>query len=80
MTFATLFTLLAKYGPSIIPIIQNIRLAIAAGRENEVVSDADWIELDRLARQSAEDIYRRLGITPPPTTPVVPETATATAK
>lgn len=66
MTFATLLPLVLTYGPSIIPIVQKLVAAVQAGRSNETVSDADWAELTRLATQKGEDIYLRLGITPPP--------------
>jgi hypothetical protein len=66
MTFATLLPLLLTYGPSIIPLISKITAAIDAGRANETISAAEWADLSRLASQSAEDIYRRLGVTPPP--------------
>lgn len=66
MTIAALLPLVLQYGPSIIPIVQKLVAAVKAGRGNETVSDAEWAELTRLATQTGEDIYRRLGIVPPP--------------
>lgn len=50
-----------------IPFIVKLMGDINAGRTATTVTEADLTELARLASQSAEDIYRRLGITPPPT-------------
>lgn len=66
MKFATLLPLVLQYGPSIIPIIQNLVAAIKSGKGDTEVSDADWAELTRLSQLSAESIYARLGIELPP--------------
>lgn len=66
MTYLAILELLLKYGPTAVSMGQKIVAAIKAGKGNAEVSDADWVELNRLASQSAEDIYRRLGIEPPP--------------
>lgn len=49
-----------------IPFIVKLMGDINAGRTATTVTADDLTELARLANQSAEDIYRRLGITPPP--------------
>lgn len=73
MTFAALLPLVLTYGPSIIPLVQKLAANISAGRGNQTVTDADWAELTRLALLTSDDIYKRLGITPPPpVAPVVP--------
>jgi hypothetical protein len=66
MTFAALLQALLTYGPSIIPLAQKLIAAIEAGKANQTVTAADLAELNALAKQSAEDIYARLGIVPPP--------------
>ena len=66
MTFAALLPLLLQYAPQAIGLIENVVLNIAAGRSQAQVLPADWAELDRLASQTSDDIYLKLGITPPP--------------
>ncbi len=66
MTFAAIAQLLLTYGPTVIPLAQKLSAAIAAGRGNETVTEADWTELLRLSALSSDEIYRRQGITPPP--------------
>ncbi len=66
MTFAALLPLVLTYGPTIIPLVQKLVTNIAAGRGNQQLTDADWNELTRLAALTSDDIYKRLGITPPP--------------
>ncbi len=66
MTFAALLPLLLQYAPEAIGVIGHVVANIGAGRANATVTDADWTELDRLAALTAEAIYKRLGITPPP--------------
>jgi len=69
MNFATVLALVAQYGPTIIPLISKLVADIAAGKGGQPVTQADWDELNRLANLSAESIYARLGITPPPPAP-----------
>ena len=69
MTITAVALFIEKFGPlalQALPVLQKLYADIAAGRGQQVVTDADWIELNRLASQSGEDIYRRLGIVPPP--------------
>lgn len=66
MTFAVLLQALLTYGPSIIPLAQKLVADIEAGKGNQTVTAADLAELAKLANQTADDIYARLGITPPP--------------
>lgn len=66
MTTAALLQLVITYGPQIIPLVEKLVANIQAGKGDENVSDADWLELTRLATQTSDDIYRRLGIEPPP--------------
>jgi len=47
-----------------------LRFDNEAGKGNQTVTAADLAELSRLGGQTGEDIYARLGITPPP--PKVP--------
>ncbi|MBC7367554.1 MAG: hypothetical protein H7343_12235 [Undibacterium sp.] len=66
MTFAALLPLLLQYAPQAIGLIEHCVINIAAGRSQATVTPADWAELDRLAALTGADIYRRLGLTPPP--------------
>ena len=66
MPIAALLTALLQYGPSIIPLAQKLVADIEAGKGNNLVTSADLAELARLAGQTGEDIYSRLGITQPP--------------
>jgi hypothetical protein len=66
ITWTVLANLLVKYGPSAISLGANIDSNIAAGKGQTEVTAADWAELDALSKQSAEDIYAKEGITPPP--------------
>lgn len=49
-----------------LPLIQKLVEDIQAGRTETTVTPADIAEVDRLAKQTASDIYARIGITPPP--------------
>lgn len=49
-----------------IPFIIKLMGDITAGRTATTVTPEDLAELKRLSDQSAEDIYARLGVTPPP--------------
>jgi hypothetical protein len=66
VTAVMLLDALIKFGPTVISVGQKLVSDIAAGRGDKPLTADDWAELDRLANQSAEDIYKRLGITPPP--------------
>lgn len=66
MNFALLLNAVLTYGPSIIPLAQKLVANIEAGKGNQTVTAADLAELAALANQSADDVYKRLGITPPP--------------
>lgn len=66
MSFATLLPLLLQYAPEAIGVIGHVVTNIAAGRSQATVTDADWAELDRLAALTADAIYKRRGIAPPP--------------
>lgn len=47
-------------------MIEHVVQNIAAGRSQATVTDADWAALDALASQTSADVYKRLGLTPPP--------------
>lgn len=66
LTVSTLLSLVLQYGPSVVGVVQKLVADIEAGRGNTTVTAADLAELQRLATQSSDDIYARLGITPPP--------------
>lgn len=66
MTTAALLTAVLTYGPSIIPLVQKLVGDIAAGKGQAQVTPEDLAELAKLAAQSSNDIYVRLGIVPPP--------------
>ncbi len=66
MSFATLLPLLIQYAPEAIGVIGHVVTNIAAGRSQATVLDSDWTEIDRLAANTSDAIYKRLGITPPP--------------
>lgn len=65
LTVSAVLELLLRYGPAAVDMARKLAQDIAAGRGNQPVTDAMWLELDRLANQTAGDIYARLGITPP---------------
>jgi hypothetical protein len=66
MNPALILTLLAQYGPSILPLLQKLFADIEAGRTASTVTAQDFADLQKLASQTSGDIYLRLGITPPP--------------
>lgn len=49
-----------------LPLIAQLMQDIKAGKTQTTVTPEDLLELNRLAKQTAEDIYKRLGVTPPP--------------
>lgn len=69
MTWAIALDLLLKYGPQAVVFGQKIYDNVQAGRGNSVVTADDIAELVRLSSQSGEDIYKKLGIAPPPAMP-----------
>lgn len=58
--------LLSSLGTVGLPLIQKIMEDINAGRTATTVTPDDLAELDRLAKQSAEDIFARAGVKAPP--------------
>lgn len=60
-----LLELVIKYGPSVIDVVSKLARDIQAGRGGQPVTEADWLELQRLYDQTAEDIYARAGVKPP---------------
>lgn len=66
--------LLSTLGTVGLPLITKLMGDINAGRTATTVTVEDLAELDRLSKQSAEDIYKRLGILPPPADPTKPPT------
>lgn len=58
--------LIAQLGTVGIPLIAKLIADIQAGKTATTVTPEDLAELARLAAQQAEDIYKRLGILPPP--------------
>lgn len=65
ITAILLLEAVLKYGPGVVSLVHKLSQDIAAGRGDQPVTDADWAELIRLSTQTADDIYARLGITPP---------------
>lgn len=61
--------LIRQLGTVGIPLILKLMGDIQAGRAATTVTAEDMAELQRLAAQTGEDVYKRLGITPPPPTP-----------
>ncbi len=61
-----LATLLSQLGTTGIPLIVKLVGDITAGRTQTSVTVDDLNELARLAALTSDEIYRRLGITPPP--------------
>lgn len=61
--------ILSQLGTIGIPLIGKLMADITAGRTQTTVTVDDLAELARLSNQNAEDIYKKLGITPPPATP-----------
>lgn len=66
MTPLLLAQLLAQFGTVGIPLIGKLVSDINSGKTATTVTPEDLAELNRLASQSAQDIYMRLGIFPPP--------------
>lgn len=66
LTIAALADAFFKYGPMVLTVGQKLIADIAAGRGDKPATAEDFAELNRLAAQTGEDIYARLGITPPP--------------
>lgn len=69
MTIAAIAAFIQTFGPAAmaaLPLLEKLYADIKAGRGQQEATPADWTEINRLAAQSAEDIYKRLGITPPP--------------
>lgn len=66
LAIGTALDLLLRYGPTAVDLGLKLKAAVDAGRAGDPLTAADWAEMRRLAEQSGEDIYRRLGITPPP--------------
>lgn len=54
------------YGPQAVALVAKLTADIQAGRTQTTVTEADLLELARLAGQNSDAIYARLGITPPP--------------
>lgn len=65
--------ILAQLGTVGIPLIAKLMADISAGRTQTTVTVEDLAELARLSNQKAEDIYAKLGITPPPAATAAPE-------
>jgi hypothetical protein len=61
-----LANLIAQLGTVGLPLIAKLVDDFRAGRTATTVTPEDLTELNRLASQTAEDIYAKLGITPPP--------------
>lgn len=72
-----LSNLLVQLGTIGLPLIAKLMGDIKSNRNETTVTPEELLELDRLKKQTAEDIYARLGITPPPPTPVIPPTPVA---
>lgn len=66
MTYLALLDLVIKYAPEAVNLIEHLVINVASGRAAKVVTDADATELDRLGSLTAEAIFARKGITPPP--------------
>ena len=72
MTAAAIAAFILQFGPSALaalPVLQKLFTDIKAGLGEKEVTPEYWAEINRLGAQSAEDIYRRLGIVPPPPAP-----------
>lgn len=48
-----------------IPLILKLKGDIDAGRTATTVTDEDLKELERLSKQTATDIFKQAGVTPP---------------
>lgn len=69
LTIGAALDLLFRYGPPAVDLGLKLKAAVDAGRAGEPLTAADWAEMKRLAGQTGEEIYARLGITPPPPAP-----------
>lgn len=74
--------LISSLGTVGLPLVQQIMEDIKAGRTQTTVAPEDIAEVIRLSKQTAADIFARMGVTPPPaasdSTPAAPS-ATPTA-
>lgn len=66
MTIAAIAQLVATYGPAVLPLVEKLIADIEAGKGAQVVDSAYIAELNRLASLTAEQIYAKAGVTPPP--------------
>lgn len=66
MNVASVLTLLLQYGPGAVAMAQKLIADIETGKGQKEVTAADLAELVALGNQTASDIYKRLGIAPPP--------------
>lgn len=66
MTTTALLALVIQFGPSIIPLVAKLVSDISAGKANATVTPEDMAELMRLQGLTSADIYKTLGIAPPP--------------
>lgn len=48
-----------------LPLVQKLMKDIEAGRTQTTVTADDLSELERLAKQSAAEIFKKAGVTPP---------------
>jgi hypothetical protein len=62
---AILIQLLAS-APNILGLVQKLAADIHAGKGTAPLTDADWQVLIALGYQTSADIYKREGVTPPP--------------
>lgn len=62
---STALDLLLRYGPQAVDLALKLRSAVAAGKGDTELTEADWAEMKRLSDQTSADIYARLGIKPP---------------
>ncbi len=72
MTFIAIAKFIETFGPAALqalPLLEKLYANIKEGRGSQEATPADWAELNRLRALTAEDIYERLGITPPPPKP-----------
>lgn len=66
MSYLVLLELAVKYAPEAERFIANLTQNVAAGRSRQIPTEADWAELDRLGALTAEAIFVRRGVVPPP--------------
>lgn len=72
MFTSTALLALLQAAPTLVPLAIKLMADVQAGRGNTTPDATDLAALLALGHQTGEDIYARLGITPPPPAKINP--------